>query len=279
MGYGDEIIGSGLARGAAARGRRIAFGDGSRIFWSRQAAEIYLNNPNVAPPGSEHRARDLEWIPYYKGRRFYGHQVGEKRDRWKFVDWTCPTGEIYFSDQERVAFRKKWPDGLPERPVVIEPTVKAHGACNGHNKQWPIERYREVAHQITKAGHWVVRLGTNPMDAPELDLVHTATFREALIFLAMARLYIGPEGGLHHAAAALGIPAVVIFGGFNTPRSTGYSWHENLTAGGDASPCGMIEPCPHCARAMKAISVSDVLAASNRLFTRCHPPNPYARTS
>jgi hypothetical protein len=53
-----------------------------------------------------------------------------------------------------------------------------------------------------------------------------------------------PEGGLHHAAAALGVPAVVIFGGFIAPRHTGYAAHVNLFTGGEA--CGMRLPCDHC---------------------------------
>jgi hypothetical protein len=32
MGYGDELMATGMARGAAARGKRVAFGDGQRII-------------------------------------------------------------------------------------------------------------------------------------------------------------------------------------------------------------------------------------------------------
>src|SRR5262249_3229320 len=87
-----------------------------------------------------------------------------------------------------------------------------------------------------------------------------ATFRDALCVLSLARLYIGPEGGLHHAAAALGVPAVVIFGGFNSPKATGYAWHSNIVAPGE--PCGTVAYCLHCRDAMKSITVERVLNAA-----------------
>jgi ADP-heptose:LPS heptosyltransferase len=263
MGYGDEIIGSGLARGAARRGKRIAFGDGKRIIWSRQASEIYLYNPNVAPPGSEHRATDLEWIEYYKGRRLYAHVEG---GRWLFHDFQCKPGEIYFGadEIERIA-QWRWPltefKGRPVGPIIIEPNVKPHGACAGANKQWPVDRYLSVASELVNEGYWVARMGPGGnSEHAELRRIPTVSFREALMVMSQAQLYIGPEGGLHHAAAALGVPAVVIFGGFNTPRSTGYPWHVNITVG---EPCGNTQACPHCIEAMKSIGIDRVLAAAH----------------
>jgi hypothetical protein len=64
--------------GAAARGKRIAFGDGKKILWDHHSELIFRGNPNVAPPGSE-GSPDLEWIPFYRGNRLYNRQAG---DRW-----------------------------------------------------------------------------------------------------------------------------------------------------------------------------------------------------
>ena len=41
-------------------------------------------------------------------------------------------------------------------------------------------------------------------------------------------LIICVEGGIHHLAAALGTPAVVIYGGFIKPEWTGYSYQANI---------------------------------------------------
>jgi ADP-heptose:LPS heptosyltransferase len=89
--------------------------------------------------------------------------------------------------------------------------------------------------------------------------VHSRGIRQGLAYLAQARLYIGPEGGLHHAAAALNIPGVVLFGGFIPPQITGYIIHANLT-GGDTEACGILGRCLHCKQAMQRITVDEVLA-------------------
>jgi len=50
---------------------------------------------------------------------------------------------------------------------------------------------------------------------------------------------------------------VVLFGGFIPPSVTGYAAHANLTGGAEA--CGSLKPCPHCRKAMEAISVEEVV--------------------
>lgn len=75
---------------------------------------------------------------------------------------------------------------------------------------------------------------------------------------------MGCEGGMHHGSAAVGIPAVVLFGGFIHPRTTGYESHANIFTGGRA--CGSIKPCAHCRQAMLAISVERVLGEAHKLI-------------
>jgi len=78
-----------------------------------------------------------------------------------------------------------------------------------------------------------------------------------MAILRRAKLYIGGEGGMHHGAAAVGVQGVVLFGGFIPPEVTGYALHTNLTGGAEA--CGSFNPCAHCAAAMQAIGVDEVL--------------------
>ena len=65
--------------------------------------------------------------------------------------------------------------------------------------------------------------------------IKTKGFRHALAVPQNASLYIGPEGGLHHGVASVGVAAVVLFGDFIPPAVTGYSHHANLTGGGDGA--------------------------------------------
>ena len=88
----------------------------------------------------------------------------------------------------------------------------------------------------------------------------------ACAILEHAALYIGNEGGLHHAPAALGVPAVVIFGGYITPWNTGYDGHINLYADHPLSPCGERLPCDHCRVCMASIKPAAVAEAALSLL-------------
>lgn len=258
MGYGDEIVGSGLARGAAVRKKRVAFGDGINIRWHPYAHQIYQGNPNVARPGSEGSA-DLEWVAHYPGQRVY-NSVEQGGSAWRWRECVMVPGEI-FSTAEELKFAAKQGQGF----VVVEPSVPSFKsvACN---KQWPTDRYQEVAYQLMRSDCEVVQLVPPPGNyAPTYRIrgaraVETRTFRDALAVLARAKLYVGPEGGLHHGAAAVGVDAVVIFGGFVPPSSTGYAGHANLTGGAEA--CGSLQPCSHCREAMDKITVDCVVGAA-----------------
>lgn len=255
MGYGDEIMASHYAKGAQERGKRIAFGDGERIIWHTNAYTIFKHNKNVAPPGSE-RDDDIEWCTHsYRGHRPYNRQFG---NRWLWIPgFSNRPGQLCFGDEE-IAWAKRQGRDC----VLIEPNVPAFKAV-GINKQWPVERYGEVAHHLTKAGNKVVQFQYAPPYGPGVRLnsvrqIKAPNFRHALAFLSLCSLYVGPEGGMHHAAAALNRNAVVIFGGFISPSITGYQAHANIFTGGEA--CGSFFPCSHCRDALNEISVTKVTA-------------------
>lgn len=254
MGAGDNLMGSGMARGAAVRGQRIAFGNGREIIWDHHSAMVFRNNPNVAPPGSE-RATDLEWLPFYKGHRLYNRREG---NRWIWnYEFRAVPGEMFFSDEE-LEFAAKLAPGF----ILIEPNVPQFKSV-AVNKTWPLDRYQRVAADFMRSGRAVRQFhypgGQRLMNVPGIK---APSFRHALAALARAAVYVGPEGGLHHGAAAVGIPAVVLFGGFIPPAVTGYAMHANLTGG--AAACGSLKRCRHCLEAMKAISVSEVEDACRR---------------
>ena len=72
-------------------------------------------------------------------------------------------------------------------------------------------------------------------------------------------LFIGPEGGFGHVAAALGKRAILYFGGWIHPKVIGYDFHENIYYDHPESPCGAIgQICSHCDEARKSITVDFV---------------------
>lgn len=251
-----------MARGAKERGKRIAFGDGRRILWGPHSKEVFQNNPNIAPPGSE-GASDIEWIKFYKGdpgSRIYNRQQGD-RWIWRPEEFKAKPGEIFFSASE-IAFAKATAPGF----ILIEPNVPVQKSC-APNKQWPVDRYNSVAREFKSAGYRVVQFGYPGarISLRNAQYIKMPDFRSALAVLSRARLAILPEGGLHHGAAAVGVKAVVLFGGFIPPSVTGYDSHVNLTGGAEA--CGSLKTCQHCLDAMNAISVDDVLRSADGLLS------------
>lgn len=249
MGWGDEIIVSGLARRAQRRdGRPVRVVDGrGRARWN----PIWNGNPRFAVPGERAAVQVLASAP---GRRPY--IARETAQRWVWRDWVCPVGEIHLSAAERQFGR------AGRGRVIVEPQLK-HAASP--NKDWGRVRWQALVAALRRAGHDVVQLG--PPGTPLLagaTLIETCDFRAACAVLAQARLAVLPEGGLHHAAASFGTPSIVLFGGYISPRQTGYAHQLNLFTG--VEPCGMRRPCPHCRRAMAGIDVERVQADAQTLL-------------
>jgi hypothetical protein len=242
MGIGDEIMATGMARGAAARGRPIAFGDGKRLIWGPWCPYAFKHNPNVA-----HVLRpNVEWIPYYKGHRVY-NKLGNGRWLWNY-EFKATRGEFFFDDAE-LAF------AVSRAGVLIEPNVPWQKSV-APNKDWGFARYQALADRLRGAGLRVWQLSHGKLRLAGVEVIEVSSFREAAAALAGVELAIVPEGGLHHAAAAVGTRAIVLFGGFIPPRITGYDAHVNLV--GDIDFCGSLTTCAHCRAALNRITVEEV---------------------
>lgn len=260
MGAGDDIIATGLARGLKEKGKRAAFGDGRKIFWGPFSEAMFRNNPNIAPPGSEYSG-NLEWIDHYKGARKYNKLVNGKWV-WNY-DFKVKPGEFFFSDGEKrsAEYLRSTVNGF----VVVEPNVEWHKPVAG-NKDWGEDNYRELTARLQTRGVPVLQFvhKNSRRRLRGVTTIECHSFREAIAMLSLARLYVGPEGGMHHAAAAVGVQGVVIMGGFIPPSVVGYDYHINLTGGAEA--CGSIQPCAHCKQAMSRISVEQVQAAAESML-------------
>lgn len=229
------------AEAYAKHGKRVVFGDGEDIFWD----ETFLHNPKIAHnhiPGEE-----LHWIANYPNRRPYIKRVDrEKKKAYWNEDFRAKPGEIYLSEKERSFVKRK-------DYVIVEPNVKDWSA--GFNKAWHPDSWQALVELDLP---WV-QMGPGWL-LSGVDYVYTSTFREALAMVEKAALVVTTDGGLHHAAAAMGVPAVVIWGGFAPPKLLGYEQHINLCKA--QYHCGNIDLCRHCRDALDAIhpdEVKDVL--------------------
>jgi hypothetical protein len=146
------------------------------------------------------------------------------------------------------------PDARGAGKIIVEPRTKPNASPN---KQWG--RWLSL---IGKAPHlpWA-QIGpmNSPAWLPGVARIETASFQEAVNVLAGARAAVLPEGGLHHAAAAVGLPAVVLFGAYIPAGITGYSIHRNLAIN-DPDGVGHRVLHPACLAAWSRIPPELVLA-------------------
>ena len=77
----------------------------------------------------------------------------------------------------------------------------------GARKNWPLERFQEVARALPMPVHWCA----GPEEALE-GAVRIDDLYELACWLASARLFMGNDSGITHLAAATGAPVVVLFG-------------------------------------------------------------------
>ncbi len=153
------------------------------------------------------------------------------------------------------------------------------GAAYGPAKRWPPERFAALAQAlIDDIGARLILLG-GPEDRevaaqvkdhlaqPVLDLVGRTHLRQALGVLAQLKLLITNDSGLMHAAAALGVPLVALFGSTD-PRATG-PFTSRATVLYHPLPCSpcLERTCAEGYPCLTAISVPEVLAAARHWLT------------
>lgn len=199
---------------------------------------VFDNNPKLT--------RDIDAPHLVNAPGVRPYIAGKTPERWTWQRWEIEPGELFLSADE-LAFAEPY-RGM----VLIEPTTKVPGS----NKAWIERRWQQVVQAMPD----VQFVQTGPPGTRWLVGVKRVqtTFRQACAVLSVARACVVPEGGLHHAAAALDVPAVVLWSEFIAPEFTGYASQRNLRHAGEA--CGLRVRCHECAASMARITVDEVVA-------------------
>lgn len=253
MGYGDELMVAGEAkRRGGSTSMRFAVPDprGGRHPTTRWS-EVWEGNPRMARPGEPYDAAILN----YPGHRPY---ISGKTDRkWTWRPYAPEPAEVFFfPGRERIL------QPLAKGMVVINPFIKSLASPN---KQWGLHRWQQLI-DTAPSINWV-QLGGVGSSLRGAALIETRTFREAMATLSGAKAIVTHEGGMHHAAAALNIPAVVLFGGYVSPEVTGYKSQTNLFRDDEHQlGCGFRQQCNHCERAMASFDPTHVLKKLKELL-------------
>lgn len=242
MGFGDDVITTALARRAFQQiGKKVRPGNGAEVEWSA----VFDHSPYLDKSSGP-------WLKCSTGHRPYIDYAKCEQGRfaWNY-GFKVEPGHIELTADERKAY--------PQRDfVMIEPNTKR--ALGNNNKDWGFEKWQEVVRVMPHVCFLqAVGNGKQFVALQGVEAVDTKSFRDACALLSHASLFVGTDGGLHHAAAALGVRAVVVWGGFAPPSILGYDMHTNLCKARDW--CGMLTNCMHCRQAMDSISIDEVVSA------------------
>lgn len=261
MGMGDEVMASGQAevlfRADPSRPVAICNRRGEPRWH-----EVWEHNPAIATPDYVQSGQPVQMIHNGVGCRPYIRYPFTASRGMKFTDWRARdhVGRIYLTDEEVALGRQLRAESGPF--LVMEPDVKP---TTTPNKSWGLDKFAAVVRALPEITFIRVH-GDECRPFPPLRNVQTVSFRQACGVIAASDGYVGTEGGFHHAAAALGKPAVVLFGGFISPKTTGYDSHINLCDKQRGSPCGTWRECSHCRDAMDRITVERVVESVQRML-------------
>ncbi len=178
---------------------------------------------------------------------------------------TAPTCEMFFDAHERALAARALKDvGVSGPFVAFEPDTNR--TFFGDLRAWPIEFWQAALTQLgqRRPDLRLVQLGTGtgPTVAGAFDLRGRTSFRVAALVLAQARLFVGTESGLMHAAQAVGGRALILWGGLTLPEFIGYPQSQRTLCKYVAcAPCGNNGWCDNGRICMRGISVEEVVAA------------------
>ena len=139
------------------------------------------------------------------------------------------------------------------------------------SKTWILEYWKMVIALLSER-FTLVQLGdaTEPPFEGVISFAGKLSLRESMAVLSLAKLHIGPDSFLMHAANGLDVPAVIIFGGSRTDRNAGYALNENIYEKTDCGPCYLHVSkgkfCRHNMKCMERITPDMVLRAVRRLL-------------
>ncbi len=266
MGVGDALMASGEIRELRLKNPDFKFivGDGIRSYWN----EVFDFNPYIIRGSEAKKYKNVVWIDNYEGNRpyrNYGISLPKDNYNWK-KEFTPKRGEIFFSENElkiaeQVTSNIRQKIGRQKKLIYVEPHVKKR--LGYQNRDWGFSRWQKVVNELSYKYEFIqISYGENKQLENCIN-IHGLNFRTSVAILSKCDFFIGHEGGMHHAAAATNLKAVVVFGGHISPKITGYNFHNNIYVELDESPCGMKNICNHCLKCMSLITTDEVIKSIN----------------
>jgi heptosyltransferase-1 len=200
------------------------------------------------------------WVPSFAreplASRFYTRQVEPHASH--LVDQNI---ELVMAAGATQICRDVWiPAGQPEGLLPETPYVLTHPFAGWQGKQWPLDRYEQLARQLENDGLTLVA-NVPPHRARELAslphvTIHTSSLEGLINATRNAAAVMGLDSGPLHLAAALRKPGVALFGPTDPARNGPYGGSIRVLRAAGATTTykrrNGAEPC------MRALTVDQV---------------------
>lgn len=150
---------------------------------------------------------------------------------------------------------------LAPRQIVIQSSALG-SPYPMKNKEWFPDRFQWVADKLLSQAT-IIQLGSpsDPLIQGARDLRGKTNFRQSAAILANSMLFVGAVGFLMHLARAVDCRSVIVYGGRETPETTGYTANTNLTGTTPCSPCWLRNDCDFNRECMNMISAQSAFEA------------------
>jgi heptosyltransferase-3 len=172
---------------------------------------------------------------------------------------------------------RAWQERLPELADRARPWIAVHISARERERQWPLERWRELIDRLAATGIGVlVAWAPGPQSDPRhpgddetaaqllsrfsadirVRAAPTRSLDDLVAVLSLCRAFVGVDGGALHIAAALGLPVLGLYEGVVRKKDRWHPWrvpHEALVSQ---------------TREVTGISVEQLMKAWQRLTAR-----------
>ena len=161
--------------------------------------------------------------------------------------------------------------------------VVLHPGAGAALKAWPVENWRGLAEELLGRGHRLVFTGQGQAEEQTIgriseglggcvNLCGRLSWRAFLAVVREARLFVGVDSVVGHAAAAVGAPYVAVYGGVTNPAH----WRP---WGGHGRVLSHAVPCAPCYRkrgcagmeCVRGVEIAAVLGAVEELLRAGRP--------
>jgi ADP-heptose:LPS heptosyltransferase len=233
-GFGDTLL-----LGAVAREIKHFYGNRVRVVVNGAREELLRGNPRVDSTGNRYRGIDMN---YHRGK----HHAGAHLER-NLLDVMCrrvgiraPEHRVdLFLDEDEIAYARRTVSTYRthRRPVI---TIQSGcGPFGGGRKRWPPEYWTRLVHMLTRHGASVLHVGAAGETAipGTVSLLGVQDIRRAIAVIGEADVHVGIVSSLMHGSAAVGTPAVIIYGGFERYSAHGYATVHPIESTIDCAPC------------------------------------------